>query len=466
MSDRLLSGVTGHTDYPGFGSYPDTGYGTPDPYGQAASGYDGSASYEGAQWTATATVPQVEQMQQMQMQMPQTQTQQPQQRDPWYDQQHTFAPGPWDTGAGVGYAAPSLHDAPTSTVPVLDQDLYSGAYAGGYDGGYPQEAPQYAGPAADYAPADGTWDGPADDAFGGEHEADQDLRETTAEFAAFTARDDEPGRAAAPDTADAPDDLVDVTPPQRSGSRGRRRSSVRPRARSAFLTVAAPSLCVLGVTAVATAATVNETTGTTDDRAPVAAPDPAEAEPIEANAQFDTQLVSLSAAADDLAERASRTQGRMDLEVQQEREAEEAAEEAARVEAARQKFFIPVAQHGLSAYYGQAGVNWMSQHTGIDFPVSYGSPVMAATDGTISTQWHPSYGNLVVLTAADGTETWYAHLDSSVYQSGWVQAGTVIAYSGNSGNSTGPHLHFEVRPGGGSAIDPLSWLRGHGLEPT
>ena len=47
-----------------------------------------------------------------------------------------------------------------------------------------------------------------------------------------------------------------------------------------------------------------------------------------------------------------------------------------------------------------------------------------------------------------------------------IKAGDVIAYSGNSGNSTGPHLHFEVRPGGGETIDPLSWLRSHGLDPT
>ncbi|MBJ6621106.1 M23 family metallopeptidase [Streptomyces sp. DHE17-7] len=46
------------------------------------------------------------------------------------------------------------------------------------------------------------------------------------------------------------------------------------------------------------------------------------------------------------------------------------------------------------------------------------------------------------------------------------QAGDAIAFSGNSGNSTGPHLHFEVRPSGGSAIDPLSWLRSHGLNPA
>ncbi|TNM29185.1 M23 family metallopeptidase [Streptomyces sedi] len=245
--------------------------------------------------------------------------------------------------------------------------------------------------------------------------------------------------------------------------RGRRRC---PKSRrSALLSVAAPSLAVLGVTAAATAATVTNSSDP-GEPPPVAAPDPSEVEEIAANEQFDTQLQSLTRAADDYADRASRTQGRMDLAAQIEAEEQAAEEEAARVEAARQKFFLPVEQRGLSAYYGQAGVNWMSTHTGIDFPVGFGTPVLAATDGVITTQSHPSYGNMMILTAPDGTETWYAHLQSTVFYSGSVQAGTVIAYSGSSGTSTGPHLHFEVRPGGGSPIDPLTWLRNQGLEPT
>jgi murein DD-endopeptidase MepM/ murein hydrolase activator NlpD len=47
-----------------------------------------------------------------------------------------------------------------------------------------------------------------------------------------------------------------------------------------------------------------------------------------------------------------------------------------------------------------------------------------------------------------------------------VEGGTRLGYVGSTGHSTGPHLHFEVRPGGGSAVDPLPWLRSHGLDPT
>ncbi|MEV8204190.1 peptidoglycan DD-metalloendopeptidase family protein, partial [Streptomyces sp. NPDC079189] len=203
-----------------------------------------------------------------------------------------------------------------------------------------------------------------------------------------------------------------------------------------------------------------------DDTMSMAAADPGTVKPVAANNKLDTQLANLSADAENFADRASRTQERIDLKERQAAEKKKREEEAARKEALRPKFLLPVARHGLSAYFGQAGVNWMSVHTGIDFPVSYGTPVMAATDGTVRTQWNSAYGNMAIVTTADGTETWYCHLSSTKIRSGPVKAGDVIAYSGNSGNSTGPHLHFEVRPGGGAAIDPLPWLRSHGLDPT
>ncbi|MEU5719528.1 peptidoglycan DD-metalloendopeptidase family protein [Streptomyces sp. NPDC020403] len=247
------------------------------------------------------------------------------------------------------------------------------------------------------------------------------------------------------------------------GSRGRRRT---PAKRSALLTVAVPSACVMSVAGIA-AASVSGVGGgeeKKDDTASMAAADTVA--PVVANSKLDTQLANLRADAENFADRASRTQERIDLKERQAAEKQKREEEAARREAARPKFVLPVARHGLSAYYGQAGVNWMSVHTGIDFPVSYGTPVMAATDGTVRTQWNSAYGNMAIVTAADGTETWYCHLSSTKIRSGQVKAGDVIAYSGNSGNSTGPHLHFEVRPGGGSAIDPMPWLRSHGLNPN
>ncbi|MFD3700001.1 M23 family metallopeptidase [Streptomyces sp. NPDC058646] len=251
------------------------------------------------------------------------------------------------------------------------------------------------------------------------------------------------------------------------GSRANSRRRT-PAKRSALLTVAVPSACVMGVAGVA-AASVGGLTGTekpAEDTTTMAAPDPASVRPVAANTKLDTQLAALSADAGDFADRASRTQERIDLHQRQQDEKKKKAEEAAAKEAARPKFAIPVAQHGLSASFGQAGGMWMSVHTGIDFPVGYGTPVMAATDGTVRTQFNSAYGNMAIVTAPDGTETWYCHLSSTKIRSGKVKAGEVIAYAGDSGNSTGPHLHFEVRPGGGAAIDPLPWFRSHGLNPS
>ncbi|MEU3842385.1 M23 family metallopeptidase [Streptomyces sp. NPDC028635] len=249
----------------------------------------------------------------------------------------------------------------------------------------------------------------------------------------------------------------------RNAGRSRRRT---PAKRSALLTIAVPSACVMGVAGIA-AASVGALSGGDGSDTTASAADGHAVKPSAANNKLDTQLASLSAGADDFADRASRTQERIDLKAQQERERKKAAEEAERKERMRPKFSLPVLQHGLSAYFGQAGINWMSVHTGIDFPVSYGTTVMAATDGVVRTQWNSAYGNMLILTAPDGTETWYCHLSSYRVSSGTsVKAGQPIAYSGNSGNSTGPHLHFEVRPGGGAAINPLPWLRSHGLDPT
>ncbi|MFF9311293.1 M23 family metallopeptidase [Streptomyces sp. NPDC014748] len=286
--------------------------------------------------------------------------------------------------------------------------------------------------------------------------------DTGADRMAPAAREqDATGELPAVDLLEDQEEIVPVPAPRAAG-RSRRR---QPAKRSALLTVAVPSVCVLGVAGAAAASVGTFTDDAKETSA--SAPDAHPVQPATANNKLDTQLQSLSAGADDFADRASRTQERIDLKAQQVAEQKKAAEEAARKERLRPKFMLPVLQRGLSAYFGQAGVNWMSVHTGIDFPVAYGTTVMAATDGTVRTQWNSAYGNMLILTAKDGTETWYCHLSRYRVPSGTsVKAGEPIAYSGNSGNSTGPHLHFEVRPAGGSPIDPLPWLRSHGLDPT
>lgn len=105
------------------------------------------------------------------------------------------------------------------------------------------------------------------------------------------------------------------------------------------------------------------------------------------------------------------------------------------------------------------GVRWGRMHEGIDIAVGEGTPVRAAAAGTvIYAGWMSGYGNLVAVDHGNGLSTAYAHNSSlavSVGQS--VAAGEIVSYSGNTGNSTGPHVHFEVRVDG-SAVDPLRYL--------
>lgn len=100
------------------------------------------------------------------------------------------------------------------------------------------------------------------------------------------------------------------------------------------------------------------------------------------------------------------------------------------------------------------------KHTGIDIPAPTGSNVVAASGGTvIKSGWFSSYGNTVMIDHGGGIVTLYAHNSSTVVRVGQtVSAGTVIAKIGSTGNSTGPHSHFEVRKNG-SDVNPLPWVR-------
>ncbi|MEU1817923.1 peptidoglycan DD-metalloendopeptidase family protein [Streptomyces roseifaciens] len=129
-------------------------------------------------------------------------------------------------------------------------------------------------------------------------------------------------------------------------------------------------------------------------------------------------------------------------------------------------FKLPLASYTLTAGFGQAGNMWSANHTGEDFAAPTGTPVRAVGGGKIvQAGWAGAYGYRIVLRLDDGTELWFCHLSSMVVTSGKVAPGQVIGRVGATGNVTGPHLHLEVRPGGGAPIDPLGWLRSRGLQP-
>ncbi|MGW3497447.1 transglycosylase family protein [Streptomyces sp. NPDC001020] len=123
---------------------------------------------------------------------------------------------------------------------------------------------------------------------------------------------------------------------------------------------------------------------------------------------------------------------------------------------------------GLGTPYRAAGSAWSKgYHTGVDFPVPTGTSVKAVAAGhVISAGWGGSFGYQVVIRHADGRYTQYAHLSAiSVKDGQSVVSGQRIGRSGSTGNSTGPHLHFEVRTGPefGSDIDPIAYLRAGGV---
>ncbi|KUI24107.1 hypothetical protein AU196_10190 [Mycobacterium sp. IS-1742] len=111
------------------------------------------------------------------------------------------------------------------------------------------------------------------------------------------------------------------------------------------------------------------------------------------------------------------------------------------------------------------GYRWGVLHAGIDIAGPIGTPILAAADGVvIDVGPTAGYGAWVKLRHADGTVTLYGHLNTwSVSMGEKVMAGDQIATMGNRGNSTGPHLHFEVMIDGSNRIDPVGWLSKRGI---
>ncbi|QPP10477.1 M23 family metallopeptidase [Streptomyces bathyalis] len=149
----------------------------------------------------------------------------------------------------------------------------------------------------------------------------------------------------------------------------------------------------------------------------------------------------------------------------------EAREKAARA-AERKKlnaYVAPLEGASVSTPYQSSGGLWSSgSHTGVDFQADEGTEVRSVAAGeVVEAGSDGSFGNSVVVKHRDGTYTQYGHLSSiSVSVGQQVKPGQKIALSGSTGNTTGPHLHFEARTGPdyGSDMDPVGYLRKHGVS--
>ncbi|MFF3333096.1 peptidoglycan DD-metalloendopeptidase family protein [Streptomyces sp. NPDC002888] len=131
-------------------------------------------------------------------------------------------------------------------------------------------------------------------------------------------------------------------------------------------------------------------------------------------------------------------------------------------------YTLPVAGATIGTPYHMAGSMWSSgYHTGVDFVVPTGTSLKAVAAGTVvSAGWGGAYGNQVVIKLGDGYYAQYGHLSSlSVSAGQTVTEGQQVGLSGATGNVTGPHLHFEIRttPDYGSDVDPVAYLRSHGV---
>jgi len=122
---------------------------------------------------------------------------------------------------------------------------------------------------------------------------------------------------------------------------------------------------------------------------------------------------------------------------------------------------LPIKGGKITTAYHAPGKHWsVGYHTGVDFAVPAGTDVLAAADGLIvNANWGSAYGTQIIQKLSDNTYVIYAHLSKSLVKPGEkVKKGQHIGESGNTGNSTGAHLHFERRNG-------IQWSKSADMNP-
>ncbi|MEV0089918.1 M23 family metallopeptidase [Streptomyces sp. NPDC050738] len=197
-------------------------------------------------------------------------------------------------------------------------------------------------------------------------------------------------------------------------------------------------------------------------------------------ADNDTILAGTSTAATALDKQASTQSTAAKKAADAAKKSADAAKKSADAKAASAKklaseWVTPVDNYTLGSDFGTGGSLWSSgSHSGQDFVVPSGTAVKAVHGGTVVKASNnldgagdgSAYGNAIVIKHDDNTYSQYAHLTSADVKVGQtVTTGQVIGHSGSTGNSTGPHLHFEIRttPNYGSGVNPVTFLRNQGV---
>lgn len=125
-----------------------------------------------------------------------------------------------------------------------------------------------------------------------------------------------------------------------------------------------------------------------------------------------------------------------------------------------------VARPAVGSFTSGFGARWGTSHNGVDIANAIGTAIHSVKDGVVIDAGPASgFGNWVRVKHDNGDITVYGHVATiDVAVGDKVTAGQKIAGMGNEGFSTGPHLHFEIHPAGGGPIDPLPWLKEHGID--
>ena len=184
-----------------------------------------------------------------------------------------------------------------------------------------------------------------------------------------------------------------------------------------------------------------------------------------AQAQDDAQVqADLTQRRQQVSIQAAAYQGRVEEQQRVARDQQRKAVALARAVAEGKHWVLPIRTYVLSSPFG---MRWGVLHPGEDFACPVGTPVMAMSLGRVtSAGYQGGYGNKIEITYWDGTVSWFGHLSAIKTKVGdLVMPGQVVALSGSTGFSTGPHLHLEIHlKQGAPPIDPLPWLRAHGIK--